>query len=105
MQPLTSHQRAYLRKIAHSLDAKVHLGKQGLTPALVQAVATQLLAHELIKVKFGEFKDERQTLAEELTSLTDSVLVAVIGNVALLYRPHPERNRRSVSLPEVSDEV
>lgn len=100
MYELSSNQRAYLRKLAHDLNPVVHIGKQGVTPALVQAIAVQLLAHELIKIKFGEFKDERKDLSQEIAGLTDSALVAVIGNVAIFFRPHPDRDKRVIRLPE-----
>lgn len=99
MIPLTTNQRAYLRREAHSLKPVVQLGKQGLTPALVTAVDTALTAHELIKVKFGEFKDEKTALADEIAAATGAVLVAVIGNIAILYREHPERDKRRIVLP------
>lgn len=42
--------------------------------------------HELIKVKFNEFKDEKKELARAIEEKTDSTLVRIIGNVAIFYK-------------------
>ncbi len=41
--------------------------------------------HELVKVKFVEFKEDKKTLAPELAE-TSSQLIMRVGNVAVLYR-------------------
>ena len=48
--PLTSKQRALLRSEAHHLSATVHVGHQGVTRALSQALDDALRTHELVKV-------------------------------------------------------
>jgi RNA-binding protein len=100
MDILTSGQRQHLRRLAHDLRPIAQVGKRGLTDQVVAAVDEALAAHELIKVKFLEFQDERRPLAETLAEATQSALVGIIGNTAMLYRPHPERERRRVSLAE-----
>ncbi|MBA3468301.1 MAG: ribosome assembly RNA-binding protein YhbY [Herpetosiphonaceae bacterium] len=99
MLNLNSGQRQYLRRLAHDLRPVVQIGKQGLTAAVIAAVDTALTAHELIKVKFGEFKDEKSALADQLTEATDSALVGLVGNVAILFREHPEPTERQIVLP------
>ena len=54
--------------------------------SLAEKVAHSLNAHELIKVKFNEFKDEKFDLAKELSDTCDANLIRVIGNVAILYK-------------------
>lgn len=99
MSRLSSAQRAYLRKEAHDLRAVLQLGKQGLTPNLVTSVKEVFNTNELIKVKFLDFQDEKHELAEQLAEQSGSDLVAVIGNIAILYRVHPDPERRSIVLP------
>ena len=99
MLNLDSGQRQYLRRLAHDLRPVVQIGRQGLTPAVIAAVDTALLAHELIKIKFGEFKDEKADLTEQLTAATDSTLVGMVGNVAMLFREHPDPSERQIILP------
>ena len=47
---LKPKQRAFLRKLANSLDPIFQIGKAGVTPELVDAVSAALEARELIKV-------------------------------------------------------
>lgn len=99
MAELTKPQRSYLRKIANPLKPTVMLGRQGLTPEVVAKVGRELEAHELIKVRLLEHKDEREALARTLVEETGAALVGVIGNVITLYRRHEDAERRQIRLP------
>lgn len=100
MQELTSRQRKHLRAAAHHLEPVVLVGKQGVSHALVRAAADALEGHELIKVRFNDFKDEKRELAAEIARRTGSQLAGMIGHVAILYRQHPEEEKRRVHLPD-----
>jgi RNA-binding protein len=78
----------------------LQLGKQGLTPNLVASVKEVFNTNELIKIKFLDFQDEKHELAEQLAEQSGSDLVAVIGNIAILYRVHSDPERRSIVLPD-----
>lgn len=103
MAELTKAQRKYLRGLANPLKATVMLGKQGLTPEVLEKVGRELEAHELIKVRLLEFKDQREALARTLAEESGAQLVGVIGNVITLYREQPDPERRTIALP-VRDE-
>jgi RNA-binding protein len=45
--------------------------------------------HQLLKVKFDEFKDEKKQLAPVLAEKTSSHLIMQVGNVVVLYRRMP----------------
>ncbi len=96
---ITRPQRNYLRKLANPLKATVLIGKAGLTEQIVAKISHELDAHELIKVRLLEFKDQKQQLAETIVGATDAALVGVIGNVITLYRPSPTPERRLITLP------
>lgn len=96
---LRGAQRRFLRAQAHHLQPAVVVGKQGLTPSLLAALDDALTAHELIKVRFGDFKDQRKELSQALAEQTGSHLAGLIGHVAILYRPHPEPKERKIRLP------
>lgn len=98
MDSLTSAQRKQLRALAHHLQPVVYVGKQGLTDALVQAVDEALVSHELIKVKFNDFKGEKQAISEQIAAQTRASLAGIIGNIAILYRQHPEEEKRRIRL-------
>ena len=100
MFDLSSTQRQFLRRSAHPLKPVIHIGKQGLTPTVITAVDTALTAHELIKLKFGEFKEEKTGLSSEIAAATNSAVVSIIGNVATLFREHPDRSLRRIILPD-----
>ncbi|GAB4213423.1 MAG: YhbY family RNA-binding protein [Roseiflexaceae bacterium] len=99
MTALTKTQREYLRKLAHDLKPVVQVGKNGLSDNLISSVDQALDAHELIKVKYQDFKDEKRELTDELVGATNAALIAIIGNIAILYREQPDPELRRVVLP------
>jgi RNA-binding protein len=96
---LKSSQRSHLKGLAHGLKPAVQIGKNGLTEAAVQTIGRALDDHELIKIKFLSHKDEREELSDTLAEKTGSELVAVIGNIAILYRQASEPGKRQITLP------
>lgn len=99
MPPLTQAQRQFLRKAAHDLSPIVHIGKNGLSDNLFSSTELALDAHELIKVKFNDFKDEKREVAQELADRVRAELIYVIGNTAILYRQQPDAEKRKIDLP------
>lgn len=100
MPELKGSDRQYLRSLAHSLEPVVFVGKQGLTDSLVNAVIEALDSHELVKIKFNDRKGEKKEIAAEIAQRTDGHVVGMVGNVATLYRQHPEEEKRRVRLPK-----
>ncbi len=86
MEKLTSRERNILRKEAHTLKPVIMVGKNGVTPELTAAVDTALTDHELIKVKFLDFKEDRRELSSSMANSVKAEVVSVIGNIAILYR-------------------
>jgi len=88
---LSERQKKHLRGLAHALKPVIRVGNAGLTAALAGETARALEDHELIKVKapLGD-RAARDALLAELAARTGSALVYRIGNVGLLYRPHPK---------------
>lgn len=95
---LTGTQRKRLRGLAHSLKPVVHVGQNGLAPAVVDEVDRALGHHELVKVKLAGERDERQELAEELARRVRGELVGTIGTMAILFRRHPDPEARKIEL-------
>jgi RNA-binding protein len=91
---LSERQRRHLRGLAHALKPVILLGNAGVTPAVTAETARALHDHELIKVKApGGDREARDALFAALARSTGSALVHRIGNVAVLYRPHPQLPR------------
>ena|SRR5437773_10822287 len=83
--------RRRLRGVAHSLDAVVQIGKEGVTPPVFKQVARALYDHELIKVKLGsECPDSRFDVAARLGGEPGVNVVQILGRVIVLYKRHPE---------------
>jgi RNA-binding protein len=95
---LTGAQRRKLKSLAQRLDANVTLGKAGLSDALIASLKLELDRHELVKVKFADFKDERHELAPQLAEKTGSQLIWVIGHVAVFYRQQPDAAKRKIAV-------
>jgi len=101
MEPLKSSQRKYLRGEAHHLKPLVLIGTKGVTEQLLGSIDLALKDHELIKVKFGEFKEAKKVIAAEIATATKSELVGLIGNIAIFYRPCPQTEKRKIKLPKI----
>lgn len=99
-QPLTSAQRRHLRGLAHEARPVAQLGRHGLSEPFLAEVERALAEHELIKVRLrGAERDERAQIAAELGQRLDCEPVGVVGQVAILYRPASEPERRRIRLP------
>ena len=98
MIELTSKQRKNLEKLAHDLQPVVIVGGAGLTDGVISMVNASLAAHELIKVKFNEYKDEIRELTSEICEKTDATLVRIIGFTAILFREAEEEEDRKIKL-------
>lgn len=90
---MTSKQRATLRSQAQSLSPVVMVGHDGITEGVIAALDQALTDHELVKVRFQDFKDMARDLAEELAQKTESTKIAVTGFTAVFYRQNPEKTK------------
>ncbi len=90
MLSLSNAETRALKARAQRLKAMLKVGKEGLSPQFLAAVDETLKHHDLVKVKFDEFKEQKKELAPQLAEKTASHLVTRVGNVAVLYRPRPE---------------
>lgn len=86
MDPLTNAQIRSFKSRAQRLKATLEVGKEGLSPRFLAALDEALKQHELVKVKFRQFKEEKKQLAPQLAEMSGSHLIMRVGNVAVLYR-------------------
>jgi RNA-binding protein len=99
MSTLKGSQKKYLRAQAHHLKPVVMIGAKGTNSQLIGSVDTALKDHELIKVKFGDFKETKKEISQEIAGKTKSELIGLIGNIAIFYRQHPEPEKRKIKIP------
>ncbi len=95
---LNSRQRTYLSGLAQSMECLVTLGRAGATPELADRLDELLGAHELVKLRFGDFKESRRELAEALAQRTSSELVRVIGFVAVFWKRNPDPDKHKIDI-------
>ena len=96
---LSESQKKYLRGLGHALKPVVMIGDAGMTEGVRAEFESSLEHHELIKVrvKVGDRK-ERDRIIMALCARGNAELVQRIGNMALLFRPNPEKKKR-IQLP------
>ena len=98
--PLTGAQRAHLRALGQKLDARLKVGKGGLTPEFFAELQKLLKAHELVKLRFlGTDRDERAPLCARVADEGRCVCVGAVGHTALFYRQLTDPKARKVALP------
>ncbi len=100
MQVLSSKQKKYLKSQAHPLKPMVQIGKSGVTPQSIQSIETALGQHELVKVKFIAFKEDKEAFLDVILEGCSAQFVSMIGHVLTLYREHEEKEKQKYRLPE-----
>jgi RNA-binding protein len=98
---MTGKQKRHLRRLGQAMEPSILVGKAGVTPAIVEALARQLSRRELVKVRMppGAMPQRRAT-AETLARAAGATCPAILGRTALLYRPNealPDEQR--IALP------
>ena len=86
MNNLSSSQRSQLRRHAHQLEPVVLIGKNGVTDGTLVAINRALNAQELIKIKFREFKDNKQSISAEIAVSANCHVVGMVGHTVILFR-------------------
>lgn len=96
---LTGAERKYLRGLAHHLKPLAQIGKTGLTSNVLAAIDEALEHHELIKVRFLDFKDQKRQLSQTIAEYLNSEIIGSVGHVFMFYRQHPDPEKRKIHLP------
>jgi RNA-binding protein len=101
MEALKGYQKKFLKGLAHRFQPVVFIGQKGLSRGLIGSIDDALNTHELIKVKFVEFKEKQQkdTIAETIQAETGCRLVGIIGHIAIFYRQQADPEKRKIKLP------
>lgn len=91
---LTPAQRKVHRAEAHHLDPVVHIGGDGLTPAVTKEADGALKAHGLIKIRvFSDDRVAREAMLQQLADQLDAAPIQHIGKLLVLWRPMPEKEK------------
>ena len=88
---LTSAEKSEMRGLLQTLEPKVHVGKNGVTPTLLKEIEAAFRHEDLIKIKFT---GDRKTVAAEIEAISQAARATVVGSVgkvAGFYRPGAEK--------------
>jgi RNA-binding protein len=100
----SSKLRQALRGHGHKLSPIVHIGKGGLSPAVIKQVEQSLVDHELVKMKVdADSPDDRFAVAESVAALPGVNIVQIVGHAILIYKRHPREPRYEAGAPAVRD--
>jgi RNA-binding protein len=99
---LTGADRRTLRGNGQLLEPSVHIGKEGVTPAITSNLDDRLTRMNLVKVRANTLdRTTRKQQFEALAVSTHSRLINTVGRTALYYRP----DATELSADTDSDEV
>ncbi len=88
---MTGKERALLRKQANGLEAIFQVGKDNLSPALIQGVDEALTKREIMKISVLESSElDAKQAANELAAATGAEVIQCIGRKFVLYRKNEE---------------
>ncbi|MEJ2656242.1 MAG: ribosome assembly RNA-binding protein YhbY [Desulfobacterales bacterium] len=101
MEKLKGYQKKYLKGLVHGMKPLVFVGQKGISPSVIKAVDESLEKHELIKVKFIDFKEksQKEEVAGTIEKETASELVGMIGHMAIFYRRQKDPEKRKIHIP------
>ena len=89
---LNNHQKAQLKGLASTLDTKYQIGKNEISPSLLDMLDKALVAKELIKIDVMKgYTSPIMELALDLSSKLNAEIVQVVGRVLVLYRKNKEK--------------
>lgn len=94
---ITGEQKKSLKISAHKLKPLIQIGKNGLGETQIAAIKRILIDHELIKIKFNDFKERREELSTEIIQKTGANLVDIIGNILIIYKQSDTISKRKFS--------
>lgn len=96
---LNGKRRAFLRKMANTLDPVFQVGKGGISEEMCLQIGNCLEARELIKLRVLENSGyTTREAAEAIAASVEAEVVSVIGSRFVLYRE--SKTKRVIELPK-----
>jgi RNA-binding protein len=83
---LTGAQKSHLRGLAQTLEPKVFVGKDGVTPSIAKLLEDAFRRADLVKVRFVGNRETVAAQAADLAGRTSSARVGSVGRTAAFYR-------------------
>lgn len=98
---LSGAEKSEMRGLLQTLEAKIHVGKNGITPTLLKEIEAAFKQEDLLKIKFTA---DRKTIAAQIETIAEAsraALVGSVGKVAGFYRPGAEPEETYEEVEEV----
>ena len=93
---MTTKERAELRAECNRLRPTVHVGNEGLSSALTEALDDALRTRELVKVQLNPSIDlTAKDAARQLAGRVKADVIQTIGKTATFYRKNPQLKRKT----------
>lgn len=88
---ITGKQRAQLKRLSHGMKPLMQIGKNGITPGVIEQIDRLLEDHELVKIALLQNTAvDLDEAAQMLTEGLDAEFVQGIGSKLTLYRASRE---------------
>jgi RNA-binding protein len=102
VEKLKGYQKKHLKGLVHGVKPLVFVGQKGISPTVIKAVDESLEKHEVVKLKFIDFKEksQKQEMAGAIEKETASELVGMIGHIAIFYRQQRNPEKRKIVVPK-----
>ena len=89
--PLTSKQRAFLRKKAHPIDPILRIGKEGIGSNTRSSILDAIDSRELIKVKIMQNCEmKKEDVVTAISQWKEIEIVGMIGKTIILYKENKD---------------
>ncbi|MGF0040358.1 YhbY family RNA-binding protein [Peptoniphilaceae bacterium SGI.131] len=94
---INSKQRSFLKSMANTMEAKLNIGKNSLSDAVIKQLDDILNAHEIVKVKIlNNNMDDQDLLIQEIIKRLGADFVSHVGSKFVLYR---KSDKEIIELP------
>jgi len=88
---LNSKQRAYLRKMAHSLEPIVRIGKEGFGENTQKSIIDAITSRELIKVKLLQNCENKEEILTQISNWEEIKVVGTVGSIIVVYKENKDK--------------
>lgn len=89
---LTTNEKQQLKALGAKLTTKYQVGKNEISPTLIDVLDKALTVKELIKITvMKSASDPLMSIALDLSSKLNADIVQVVGRVILLFRRNKEK--------------
>ncbi len=95
---LTKQKIMRLRSIANPMKPIVYIGQKGYNDEILALIDRELNNHELLKIKFQDFKDQKKEIVEDICNKLECANIGIIGFIAIIYRQHPDPEKRKINI-------